>query len=142
MAATSKSDASTEAKSDTVDTETPSAPQGENRSAPPDQPKPPGDLRRRASRAKRTGPFVKYVGAAALRSIDSTAWKSLNINLKDKDASHTWGVSNDKMVEASRFSDAQLDYLLIDDLQQGTGTHAFLLVDYDEDGQLVQAVYE
>ena len=104
--------------------------------------RPPGDLRRRTRKEKREGPFVKYVGSAAVRKITAPQWRSLGIDLKDKDAEHSWTVANDKMVEASKFSDAQLDYLLIDDLQQGTNAHAFLLVDYDENGQLVQAVYE
>ena len=116
-------------------------PEGSNQSSLPVEKRPPGDLRRR-TKPNRKGPFVKYVGAAAVRKIDSTAWRSLNIDLKDQDATHLWSVKNDKMVEASQFSDAQLDYLLIDDLQQGTNAHAFLLVDYNEDGQLVQAVYE
>lgn len=118
------------------------APQGENRSTLPESKRPPGDVRRRKAGPKRKGPFVKYVGSAAIRSIGPAAWKSLNIELKDDGATHSWNLKNDKMVEAENFSDAQLDYLLIDDLQQGSNTHAFLLVDYDNNGQLVQAVYE
>lgn len=127
---------------DKVEDQAPPAQQGENRSTLPETQRPPGDLRRRAGERKRKGPFVKYVGSAAVRKITGPQWRSLGIDLKDKDAEHNWAVANDKMIEADKFSDAQLDYLLIDDLQQGSGAHAFLLVDYDEDGQLVQAVYE
>ena len=70
---------------------------------------------------------------------------SLGIDLQDDKAEHSWTVGNDKMIEAEKFSDAQLDYLLIDDLQQGSGAHAFLLVDFEgegEDAQLVQVAYE
>jgi hypothetical protein len=42
------------------------------------------------------------------------------------------------MVESSQFSDEQLDYLLIDDVQRGTNVHNFLEVDFNEDGQLEQ----
>jgi len=108
----------------------------------PEEKRPPGDLRRRTRKNKRQGPFVKYVGSAAQRRITGPQWRSLGIDLKDKNAEHVWGIANDKMIEADKFSDAQLDYLLIDDLQQGTNAHAFLLVDYDEKGQLVQAEYE
>lgn len=128
-------DAPVEAEGSTI------KPQGENVSLPAGTSRPPGDLRRRASKQKRSGPFVKYVGSAALRSIAPSAWKTLNIELKDDSATHVWSVRNDKMVEAETFSDAQLDYLLIDDLQQGSGAHAFLLMDYDKDGQLVQVEY-
>jgi hypothetical protein len=121
-------------------------PVGENRSSLPESQRPPGDLRRRVGVSRRKGPFVKYVGAAAVRRITALQWKSLNINLKKDDdgnvAESVWAIGNEKMLEANRFSDEQLDYLLIDDMQQGTPAHAFLLVDYDEDGQLVQAVYE
>jgi hypothetical protein len=120
------------------------APSGkaENTSSLPEDKRPPGDLRRRVGKAQRKGPFVKYVGSAAVRKITGPQWRSLGIELKDSNAEHNWGIANDKIVEASNFSDEQLDYLLIDDLQQGSGAHAFLLVDYDDDGQLVQAVYE
>lgn len=125
-------------------TEDAKPPQGENVSSLPEEQRPPGDLRRRSGKTKRKGPFVKYVGSAALREINSTAWKSLAIDLNQKVATHTWSVANDKLVEADKFSDAQLDYLLIDDLQQGSNTHAFLLVDYDNSDppQLVQVAYE
>lgn len=132
--------ASTAKAEDKVDA--PEAPAGENKSQLPEAQRPPGDLRRRVGTTKRKGPFVKYVGAAALRKIGPSDWKSLNIDLKDKEVEHNWTIGNDKLIEADQFSDAQLDYLLIDDLQQGSGVHAFLLVDYDKDGQLVQAVYE
>ena len=111
----------------------------------PEAKRPPGDLRRRTRKDHRDGPFVKYVGTAAIRKITPPQWKSLNIALQNDDAEHSWTVANDKMLEANLFSDAQLDYLLIDDLQQGSGAHAFLLVDYDSDGddaQLVQVAYE
>lgn len=130
----------------------------ENRSNMPPEQRPPGDLRRRGSRTKREGPFVKYVGPAAQREISGPAWKSLAIPLKSDEgqkegeerpvaASHYWNVGNDKMIESKHFSDHQLDYLLIDDLQQGTNAHAFLLVDYDKDDtsdnpQLIQVAYQ
>ena len=122
----------------------PEQPKGENRSNMPAEQRPPGDLRRRTRREKRKGPFVKYVGSAAQRKINFTHWKSLGIDLDDnkRGVDDVWDVSNDKMIEAAKFNDAQLDYLLIDDLQQGTNTHAFLLVDYDYNEQLVQVAYE
>lgn len=105
--------------------------------------RPPGDLRRRSNKDKRKGPFVKYVGSAAIRQITAPQWRSLGIKLQDEKAEHAWTVGNDKMIEAEKFSDDQLDYLLIDDLQQGSNAHAFLLVDYDESDppQLVQVAY-
>ena len=111
----------------------------------PEDKRPPGDLRRRTRKEKREGPFVKYVGPAAIRRITPAQWKSLGIELEDENAEHSWTVGNDKLIEADKFSDAQLDYLLIDDLQQGSGAHAFLLVDFEgegEDAQLVQVAYE
>jgi hypothetical protein len=112
---------------------------GGNKTLPPDAQKPPGDVRRRVERKKRTGPFIKYVGPASHRIIRPHQWGTLQIDLKDKEATHTWNVANDKMIEADKFSDEQLDYLLIDDLQSGVGAHSFLSVDYDKDGNIVQA---
>lgn len=111
-----------------------------------DMPQPPGVVsrrRRRVAKERRKGPFVKYVGQASLRVIRPTHWKSLVLNeLKDDTATHTWSTKNDYLVEADQFSDEQLDYLLVDDLSKETGTHQFLEVDYDENGQLVQVPYE
>lgn len=122
--------------------ETPKPPSGQNRSLPPGTPRPPGDLRRRVARKQRTGPFVKFVGSASHRIIRPEQWGELNVELKNAKATHTWNVDNDKMIEASEFSDGQLDYMLIDDMQQGIGSHSFLLVDYDDSDppQLVQVV--
>jgi len=123
-------------------------PQGENRTNMPADQRPPGDLRRRTRREKRKGPFVKYVGSAAERHITPAQWKSVPVKLEDDKTNRTdvWAVGNDKMVEASKFNDEQLDYLLIDDLQPGTNAHSFLLVDYEGDDpdsvQLVQVPYE
>lgn len=131
-------EAQSQAKSD--------SPQGENRTNMPADQRPPGDLRRRTRKEKRQGPFVKYVGSAAERHITAPQWRSLDITLPDnqKIRADVWAIGNDKMIEASKFTDEQLDYLLIDDLQQGTNTHAFLLVDYDKSDppQLVQVPYE
>lgn len=121
---------------------TPAAPEGSNQSNLPVSQRPPGDLRRRTGTNKRKGPFVKYVGSAALRKITSPQWRSLGKAFKDISDESVWSVKNDKMIEAENFSDEQLDHLLIDELQQGTNTHAFLLVDFDKDGQLVQVAYE
>lgn len=117
----------------------------QNVSSLPEGQRPPGDIRRRVRKERRKGPFIKYVGSAAQRDISPSEWRMLHIELKDDKATHVWNIANDKMVEADKFNDAQLDYLLVDDLQQGTNAHAFLLMDYDgdgEDAQLVQAVYE
>lgn len=110
----------------------------ENKVLPKGTPLPPGDVRRGAKKNRRQGPFVKYVGPVARREIDSTAWATLQIPLKDKTATHVWGVANDKLIEASEFSDEQLDYLLYDDVMPSTGVHNFLSVDYNQDGQLDQ----
>lgn len=107
-------------------------------------PQPPGvqaRRNRRVARKERKGPFVKYVGAASHRIIRPSDWGSLGFKPKDKDAGHqtfVWDPRNDYMVESSKFTDEQLDYLLIDDVQHGTNAHSFLEVDYDENGQLVQ----
>lgn len=111
---------------------------GKNKALPANAERPPGDVRRRVAKKRRQGPFVKYVGAVSHRMIRPQQWKSLGIELKDDTATHVWSVNNEKMIETSEFSDEQLDYLLVDDLQKGTNTHAFLEVDYDENDQLVQ----
>lgn len=111
-------------------------------------PTPPGLRARRARRSARKtrkGPFVKYVGAASHRIIRPHDWAQLGFTPKDKDAGHltfTWDPKNDYMVESAKFTDEQLDYLLIDDVQHGTNAHSFLEVDYDSDGQLVQVLEE
>lgn len=107
-------------------------------------PQPPGVVARRARRAQRAarkGPFVKYVGAASHRIIRASEWKSLGIDLKSKDATHEWNHKNDYLIESDQFSDAQLDYLLIDDVVHNGG-HSFLEVDFNDKGQLVQVVDE
>jgi hypothetical protein len=114
----------------------------ENKPLPKDAPKPPGDIRRRSPKPKRQGPFVKYVGHASHRKITPAQWKSLGIDLQDDTVTHIWSVANEKMIESSEFSDEQLDYLLIDDRQVGGSAHAFVEVDFDDKGQLVQVVPE
>lgn len=114
-------------------------------------PQPPGVRERRARRARRQerqGPFVKYVGDASHRVIRAADWAQLGFEPKSKDAGHQeflWGPKNDYMVESSKFTDEQLDYLLIDDMMPGGG-HSFLEVDWDEDDNgnkvLVQVVDE
>lgn len=111
-------------------------------------PQPPGVKERRArrvARKQRQGPFVKYVGGASDRVIRPPDWQSLGFKPADKEEGHktfVWGIANDYMIEVSQFTDEQLDYLLIDDLQQGSGAHSFLEVDYDDNKQLVQVVYD
>jgi hypothetical protein len=114
----------------------------ENKPLPKSASRPPGDIRRRSKAPKRTGPFVKYVGNASHRKITPAQWGSLAIQLKDNRATHIWSVANDKMIESAQFTDEQLDYLLIDDRQPGSNAHAFLEVDYDDKGQLIQVVPE
>lgn len=109
----------------------------ENKVLPPDAEKPPGDIRRRTKKAVRKGPFVKYVGMAAQREITAADWATLDIEIRDKKANHVWSIKNDKLIEADKFSDEQLGYLLIDDLTPG-GVHNFLGVDFDKDGNLIQ----
>jgi hypothetical protein len=114
-------------------------------------PQPPGVQARRSRRSRRQerrGPFVKYVGNASHRVIRAADWGQLGFPPKDEKAGHQeflWGPKNDYMIESSKFTDEQLDYLLIDDMQPGGG-HAFLEVDYDEDDDgnrvLVQVVDE
>jgi hypothetical protein len=93
--------------------------------------------RRAADPEKAKGPFVKYVGIASKRLIRSDHWRSKGIDLKDSSASHTWDIKNKHMIPTSEFSNEQLDYLLVDDLQ-AKGGHSFLEVDYNDEGQLVQ----
>ncbi len=99
-------------------------------------PRPPRQ-RRTARKVPVKGPFVKYVGDASDRIIRPEQWRTLNIELKDNNATHTWGKENSRMIPCSEFSDAQLDYLLIDD-KQPKGHHSFLEVDYDDEGNLDQ----
>lgn len=117
-------------------------PKQENKPLPKSAPKPPGDVRRSGKSSKRTGPFVKYVGNASHRKITSPQWKSLGIELSDEGATHTWSISNDKMIESAEFSDEQLDYLLIDDRMSGSNAHSFVEVDFNDQGQLQQVVPE
>jgi hypothetical protein len=101
---------------------------------------PPGSRRRRVEKKQRTGPFVKYVGPASERSVQKHDWVALGID-PGKATSQVWNLKNDYMLESEGFSDEQLDYLLIDDMQQ-TGGHSFLEVNYDSDGNLVQVTDE
>jgi hypothetical protein len=109
-----------------------------------DMPQPPGvaERKRRVARKTRKGPFVKYVGAASVRVITPTHWNTLGFQDVPKDgfAQVEWTSKNDYMVESKAFSNEQLDYLLIDDMQAGGRAHSFLEVDYDSDGQLVQVI--
>lgn len=109
-------------------------------------PQPPGVRERRSRRSRRkerTGPFVKYVGNASHRVIRASDWGQLGFEGKEAGNEFLWGPKNDYMIESSKFSDEQLDYMLIDDIQPGGG-HAFLEVDFEEDDdgnrQLVQVV--
>lgn len=90
---------------------------------------------RHVAKKGRTGPFVKYVGAGDKRTITATDWRSLGIPATD---GHEWSATNDYLIESSAFSDAQLDHLLIDDVQHGTNAHSFIEVERDSDGHLVQ----
>lgn len=118
-------------------------PKQENKPLPKNAPQPPGDIRRRSGKASsRTGPFVKYVGRASHRKITPAQWGSLSIPLKDDGATSVWSVANDKMIESEQFTDEQLDYLLIDDMQPGTNAHAFVEVDFNDKGQLEQVVQQ
>lgn len=74
---------------------------------------------------------MKYVGAADKRTIQPHEWRVLGIELKDPKASHEWSAANEFLVESSQFTDAQLDYLLIDEKQHGTNAHLFVEVDDD-----------
>lgn len=88
---------------------------------------------RHVTKKGRTGPFVKYVGAAAKRTIQPHEWRALGVELKDPKAVHEWSAANGFLVESSQFTDAQLDYLLIDDVQHGANTASFIEVDTDSD---------
>lgn len=106
----------------------------------------PGSRRRvRRGAKRRQGPFVKYVGPASDRRIAPSDWASLpDVGQAPKDKpydTNVWNLANDKMIESAAFTDAQLDYLLIDDMQPAGG-HSFLEVDYNEDGALDQVVYD
>jgi len=141
-----------EPKKGTQSSQTPSAPAVAEAQRPDEtahnvltegMPQPPGvrERRRRIARKQRKGPFVKYVGAASHRIIRPSDWGSLGFQPKDKEAGHQtfqWGPQNDYMIETAKFTDEQLDYLLIDDVQAGSGAHSFLEVDFDGDGNLVQ----
>lgn len=101
---------------------------------------PPVQVQRRAPEVVgKKGPFVKYVGPCTKRVIRPHHWamRLPKEHIKDPNATHTWSMANDKMIPSSEFSDAQLDYLLIDD-KQARGGQSFLEVDYDENKQLVQ----
>jgi hypothetical protein len=110
-----------------------------------DMPQPPGVLERKGRRktkgSRRKGPFVKYVGSSSRRVIAYGDWRSLGIPIKgeseENKPGHEWDIKNDFLIECDKFSDEQLDYLLVDDMQPGGG-HSFLEMDYDTDGNLVQ----
>jgi hypothetical protein len=127
--------AETAAKATAPKTDTKAEAPVEVESPTPEGSLPPGSRRRRVEKKRREGPFVKYVGAASERTITPADWKSLTID--PGKAPHTWNTKNDFLIEDGGFSDEQLDYLLIDDLQPAGG-HSFLEVDYDSDGNLVQ----
>lgn len=92
---------------------------------------------RHVERKRRMGPFVKYVGQAAKRTISAAEWRQLGEDFKDAKVGHEWSYANEFMVESAQFSDAQLDYLLIDDGPEHHGRHDFIEVDYDADHDLV-----
>lgn len=94
---------------------------------------------RHVTKKGRTGPFVKYVGSAAKRTISGAAWRSLGIDLKDRDVTHLWSAANNYLIESSAFSEAQLDYLLVDEVGPN-GAHTFIEVNHDEDHDLVQTI--
>ncbi|QHB37438.1 hypothetical protein PP339_gp032 [Mycobacterium phage Onyinye] len=113
-------------------------------------PQPPSisQRRRRSKALERKGPFVKYVGGASHRVIRAADWGQLGFKPKDEKTGHQeflWSAKNDYMVESEKFTDEQLDYLLIDDVMPGGG-QSFLEVDYEEDENgnkvLVQVVDE
>lgn len=56
---------------------------------------------------------MKYVGAAAKRTIAASDWRQLGIDAK---AGHEWSAANEFQVESAQFTDEQLDHLLIDDV--------------------------
>ncbi|GLB83488.1 hypothetical protein [Mycobacterium kiyosense] len=88
---------------------------------------------RHVTKKGRSGPFVKYVGGAAKRTIRQHEWRALGVELKGPKAIHEWSAANGFLIESSQFTDAQLDYLLIDDVQHGTNTPSFIEVDTDND---------
>lgn len=94
----------------------------------------PTHRRRSVTKKGRTGPFVKYVGTAAKRTIAASDWRQLGFTAT---RGHEWSEANDYLVESAQFSDEQLDYLLIDDVGPN-GQHDFIEADYDEDHDLVQ----
>lgn len=61
---------------------------------------------RHVSKKGRIGPFVKHVGTAEKRTVSTTAWRSLGIDLKDRDAAHGWSPANNYLIESLTFSDA------------------------------------
>lgn len=91
---------------------------------------------------QRKGPFVQYVGPCAKRSIAPHEWRSILSaeNIKEAGVIHEWNTKNKKMIPVAAFSDHQLDYLLVEDMQKNGG-HSFLEVDYNENGQLVQIIH-
>lgn len=109
-------------------------------------PQPPGVRERRARRIakkRRQGPFVKYVGSASHRVIRPVDWNQLGFKPKGKQEAHStfeWTPKNDYLIESDKFTDEQLDYLLIDDIQHDSRAHSFLEVDWDDQGQLVQVI--
>lgn len=83
------------------------------------------------------GPFVKYVGDATQRIITPAHWGQRHPDLTSE-TTHVWDMKNKFAIPVSEFSEGQLDYLLIDDLQ-ANGGHSFLEMDYNADGDLVQS---
>lgn len=112
--------------------------------APP--PPAPTPQRRAEPDAKTGGPFVKYVGEASQRLIKPHQWVATVGQHPDSTdekpvtfESSSWDKTNSKIIPVSKFTNKQLDYLLLDDLQAPPkGGHSFLEVDYDKDGKLVQ----
>lgn len=101
---------------------------------------PPRQQRRAPGAGLPKGPFIKYVGPCTRRIIRPHHWHSKlgKENVKDSSTTHEWSSKNKKLIPVSSFSDAQLDYLLIDDMQ-ARGGHSFVVVDYNDAGQLVEA---
>lgn len=99
----------------------------------------PAASRRRAKAKARKGPFVKYVGGASHRVIRASDWGQLGFEPKGEvHQEFLWSPQNDYMIESAKFTDEQLDYLLIDDVMPGGG-QSFLEMDYetDKDGNTV-----
>lgn len=60
-----------------------------------------------------TGKFVQYVGDATHRVISEDDWKTVeDVN---KAETNTWSFANAYKIESSKFSKAQLKYLLVTD---------------------------